>query len=373
MAVTVWLDDLRRLLTGRGLPPAYVERLAAELADHIEDSKEKNMRTEAEMCSQLGKPEQVAAAAVAAYRQRSFLGRHPTAAFLVFAISPVVPLFGLGFVVCASLTRVCAAIAASVGGQEVGTAVAIAWASFFGLLIVCCSILATLLYCELAERSCVSRRWMVVSWAVLAVWAVLWQCGLRSDMGRYATWFLSVALPIQFIVPLAVGWWFRRRHSRQTYPVTTFFALAVTPIVALAAVLSLVFLGLNLLQTQCGPLAAPLGITIDGHNWGAQTTIGTSVLILVALIVCVAPSGLLSLLYCKLAKRFNIRGMWALTPCLMLAMVAILPGYYERHMCSSEQLYLGYIEQLLQFVAPLTIGWWLLRRGRHREQPQLAA
>jgi hypothetical protein len=43
--------------------------------------------------------------------------------------------------------------------------------------------------------------------------------------------------------------------------------------------------------------------------------------------------------------------------CVALATVAILPGYYERTMCSSEQFYLGYIEQLLQFVAPLIVGW----------------
>ena len=84
MANLPWLDEVRRRLAKRGLPPSYVQRFAEELSDHLEDFKEENMSTEADVYSRLGKPEQVANAAVAAYRRRSFLGRHPTAAFLVF-------------------------------------------------------------------------------------------------------------------------------------------------------------------------------------------------------------------------------------------------------------------------------------------------
>ena len=62
-----------------------------ELGDHLEDLKEENV--EADAISRLGEPDQVAESAVGAYRRRSFLGRHPTAAFMVFAISPVVPLY----------------------------------------------------------------------------------------------------------------------------------------------------------------------------------------------------------------------------------------------------------------------------------------
>ena len=57
---------------------------AEELSDHLQDFKEDAMSTEADMYSQFGEPEQVANAALVAYQQHSFLGRHPTAAFLIF-------------------------------------------------------------------------------------------------------------------------------------------------------------------------------------------------------------------------------------------------------------------------------------------------
>ena len=87
-----WCDQLRQRLLRYGLPPVYVKRLMEELSDHLQDVMEEDMSTEANVYSRLGEPEQVAKAAVTAYRRRSFIGRHPTASFLVFAISPVVSL-----------------------------------------------------------------------------------------------------------------------------------------------------------------------------------------------------------------------------------------------------------------------------------------
>ena len=107
MAKRPWLDEVRGRLAKHGLPPAYVQRFVQELSDHFDDLKEENMGTEVDVSSRLGEPERVAQAAVAAYRRRSFLGRHPTAAFLVFAVSPLLMLLatmvtslvllGLGF------------------------------------------------------------------------------------------------------------------------------------------------------------------------------------------------------------------------------------------------------------------------------------
>ena len=106
MANLPWLDDVLGRLEKRGLPPSYVRRLADELSDHLEDLQEQNMGKEADVSLQLGKPEQVAAAAVAAYRRRSFSGRHPVAAFFFFAITPVLPLFLLAVVAEAAFSIV---------------------------------------------------------------------------------------------------------------------------------------------------------------------------------------------------------------------------------------------------------------------------
>ena len=104
MAKRRWLDEVRQRLARRALPPAYIGRFMDELSDHFQDLTEESMSTEASVLSRLGDPAQVAEAAVTAYRQRSFLGRHPAAALLVFGISPAASLIAL---TVASLWVVC--------------------------------------------------------------------------------------------------------------------------------------------------------------------------------------------------------------------------------------------------------------------------
>jgi hypothetical protein len=60
----------------------------------------------------LGEANQVADAAVTAYRRRSFVGRHPAAAFLVFAVSPV-----LSMVVCSILVVVSLRVVSMIAEQ----------------------------------------------------------------------------------------------------------------------------------------------------------------------------------------------------------------------------------------------------------------
>jgi len=92
MANQPWLDDLHERLAQHALPQTYIRRFMEEVSDHFQDITEENMSTEANVYSRLGEPAQVAKAAVTSYRRRSFIGRHPMAAFLVFAVSPVVSL-----------------------------------------------------------------------------------------------------------------------------------------------------------------------------------------------------------------------------------------------------------------------------------------
>ncbi|MGA2258845.1 MAG: hypothetical protein ABSG53_29610 [Thermoguttaceae bacterium] len=93
MANPSWLDDVRKRLLRQELPLVYVQRFMEELTDHLDDLKEQSM--EADAISRLGKPDQVAEAAVTAYQRRRFFGGHPAAAFLVFGVSPPVSLFAL--------------------------------------------------------------------------------------------------------------------------------------------------------------------------------------------------------------------------------------------------------------------------------------
>ena len=103
------------------------------------------------------------------------------------------------------------------------------------LTVVIPSILASILYCRLARLLGIGKKWMLVSCVILAVLAALPICsvGLCSIPGktalrwgvwnpgsvRHLTGFIVYTLCrprqlMQFIVPLATGWWFmRRKHG----------------------------------------------------------------------------------------------------------------------------------------------------------------
>ena len=245
MANLPWLDEVLSRLANRGLSPNYVQRLAAELSDHLDDFMEENMSAEADVYSRLGKPEQVADVAVAAYRRRSFLGRHPAAAFLVFGLSPIV-----------SLVLISGCIMLGIWGfDEAGkwmgvdmeqglrnlkhfepAASAVMPYALSLLVVVIPSILASVLYCVLARRSGIGRKWIVVSCIVLAVAALVPICTAelsdvpgksRLMVGAWNPFFLehlwgsivwSFSSPrqlLQFLVPLAAGLWFMRRRDAE--------------------------------------------------------------------------------------------------------------------------------------------------------------
>jgi hypothetical protein len=229
MASLPWLDDVAARLASLGLPLAYVQRFTEELSDHLQDLMEENMSTGSEMVARLGRPEQVADAAAVAYRERTYLGRHPAAAFLVFAVSPIVSL-----VLLAALGG-----AAVVAVGMLGRAFGAKWEfaadqSGFGMAQVLClatvlvtivipSLLASVLYCKLATRLCLGRKWIIVSAAVLAVMCSLCSsCVTFSSMPGQSTLSFGLGFPphipqlLQLVVPVAVAWWFLRRTREQT-------------------------------------------------------------------------------------------------------------------------------------------------------------
>lgn len=91
-----WLEELRTESLRCGLPDEYVERLGAELFDHLEDLKEEtmligNVCDESMIESRLGDVERVVETARAEHRWNR-LRRSKLTAFAVFALSPI-PLF----------------------------------------------------------------------------------------------------------------------------------------------------------------------------------------------------------------------------------------------------------------------------------------
>jgi hypothetical protein len=192
-----------------------------ELTDHLEDLKEEGM--DQNSSSRLGKPEQVAEAAAVAYRRRSFLGRHPAAAFLVFAISPVVSFIVL-FVAGCLLTGL---ILFGVGMREMPNGIAGCALCLANSLptVVIPSILAIILYCQLARRLGLGTTWILVSSVAIAliassigVWPgpvdhyqTLGLCWSGLWHGGWGGWVAKIQFLVQLIVPLTFAWWFMRR------------------------------------------------------------------------------------------------------------------------------------------------------------------
>jgi hypothetical protein len=234
MANRPWLEEVRKRLVRHGLPPAYVQRFVAELADHFHDLKEETMSSEADVCSRLGEPEQVADAALVAYRRRSFLGRHPIAASLVFVVSPVASLLllfalcslGLALFIQYPYLTLCVRLGLvdsswkEIPGIPTAEAIAVGMLGYVVLLVAVvapCTVVATL-YCNLAMRLCMGGRWMVASCAVLAAVALVPGYYVRfADLSGHVTWpnFLMAHLQqlAQVLMPLVIAWWFMRRRG----------------------------------------------------------------------------------------------------------------------------------------------------------------
>jgi hypothetical protein len=240
MANQPWLDEVRQRLAKQALPASYIQRFVSELCDHLEDLKEENMSTDADVSSRLGQPEHVANAAVTAYQQRSFLGRHPTAAFLVFAVSPAIMqivVFALTTVGVKAVVMIADRLGIFSDHERYAPpseiAVTIMSYAFSLVFLIVPTILAGLLYCKLAKRLSIGREWMVVSCIVLAAMAMLpcWYVGIRADTAGHpfvvggpwipfyshgcSDYYSHISELVQLAAPLAIGWWFLRRKHDQ--------------------------------------------------------------------------------------------------------------------------------------------------------------
>lgn len=234
-----WLDKVRRQLAENNLPPAYIRRFMEELSDHCQDITEETMNTKNDFHSRLGEPNQVAEAAVIAYRRRTFLGRHPSAAFVVFGITPLASLLGLFLLAFACMFGAFAAfewLGIDLNAKRFDPAASVVLPYVFSLLMVVIpASLASLFYCKLIRRLGISKRWMILSSVVLAIVAILpiWtitlsdqpgqsvlRCGMGSptDIGHTIVgYFSSFQQWLQFLPPLLIGFWFLRQTGKQEH------------------------------------------------------------------------------------------------------------------------------------------------------------
>jgi len=243
MANQPWLDEVQRRLAESNLPAAYIRRFMDELTDHFQDLThdltEETMSTETSVASRLGEANQVADAAVLAFQQRTFFGRHPSAKFWVFGVSPILSLFALLFLTVECMTAVFS-IYEKLGfdlhikrfdplaSQMLPYLISL-------VMVVIPSVLAGTCYCCLAKKLGIGRIWMFVSCFLLAVIAMapVWSIKLSDIPGQSA---IRCGLPMpssiadlvgtvshdlrqprqamQSLAPLLVGAWFAFRAKK---------------------------------------------------------------------------------------------------------------------------------------------------------------
>jgi hypothetical protein len=217
-----WLDDFRRQLIGRKLPGKYVQRIVEEAADHLEDLMEESMKnTDLDLNARMGDSEHVAESAVAAFRCRSFLGRHPAAAFMTFAVSPLVAFLVLMFAVLIAFfgtCKLCGLI--DNDGLHLGALKAVINYALPLAVISVPSMLLSFLYCSLSRKTVVGKKWMLFACGALVVVSSATFCELHfngaSDHGQLilfvgARYWIQI---VQFLIAVAFSWWLIRRSDQ---------------------------------------------------------------------------------------------------------------------------------------------------------------
>jgi hypothetical protein len=233
-------EALRSELSRRGLPPAYIERLVAELDDHFTDLLEERSTSmgaarklqieqkdleQHDLEQRLGEPAQLAIFAAEQYHARSFWGRHPLVTYLLGPLPLLVACFfayGLAFW---AVTSVVSFIGTYLLGWTEATFANPA--NFIGLQAVLLAFLcwyvtvfppltAAWLLCRTYRRNALDWRWPVAGCTLLAIVCGMFQTSyniatepntgqfmLGLDVGTSSAWLLRF-LP-KFAIALAIG------------------------------------------------------------------------------------------------------------------------------------------------------------------------
>jgi hypothetical protein len=167
-----WLNQLQAALARQNLPPFYVARLVAELSDHISDSLEDRMSTDAKdlrhFTSPLGSPTAVAAAAIGEFRKRRFSTRHPIWTFLVIPIVSLV----LGWIAAVLVFVLGASAISWLSGGNVERLPQWLIASLpvlTGAFVLAPIALVAVLVCRVASRAAIGWKWPLAACVILAL------------------------------------------------------------------------------------------------------------------------------------------------------------------------------------------------------------
>jgi hypothetical protein len=226
-----WLEQVQRELRRQNLPPLYVERFLSELSDHIFDSVEDPMSTDArdlhKLAHHLGTPREIAATAASEFRKAHFCRRHPV---LMFVVLPIValPLAWAGcLIVILGLAK---AFGLETGGAGIGGPIH-RWAEVNAQVVMLAMLIlptaaATTLFCRASRKANVSWKWTLAACSILAIVGGTAAATLiLPGVGTRGSFFFgfgvgthpSYAQLLQFAVPMAIGGWalYRQLGERQ--------------------------------------------------------------------------------------------------------------------------------------------------------------
>ncbi len=169
-----WLEQFERELIRRKLPPLYVERLLSELSDHLFDSLEDPMSTDAKdlrsLVQRVGTPHEVASSAALEHRRAHICRRHPIVSFVLLPLVALPLLWAGSLFVLIALAK---AFGLETGGEGVGSAIG-HWARVnaplvsLAMLIVPIGV-AAFVFCRIAARSDVTWKWTLAACGILAI------------------------------------------------------------------------------------------------------------------------------------------------------------------------------------------------------------
>lgn len=217
-----WRDRLTSELRRHGLPSAYIDRLVDELADHsadlfTEDQRMDATQTEPEIESRLGTAEQLAAAAVTEYRQRTFAGRHPVLTFIfgpIFAalltlVTIMLLLIGIGWL----LNALDGGSLESNGlSNEPPTSFQLGLMHTVNFVVRFVPFAISAWFFFRMGRRCGLPKWSLVACTIVAVTAVFFSSVIsQTTADGHGMWTIgfgtSIGLDqfIQALVPLALG------------------------------------------------------------------------------------------------------------------------------------------------------------------------
>jgi hypothetical protein len=243
-----WRERLVKHLREQRLPPAYIDRLVEELAEHVFDSQLEETSMEAQQAlDRLGTTEQLAAVAGHEYRRRSFAGRHPWLTFVCGPIAIVPMLFVtliLGFMAVGWLLIGAEWLLAAVIGLKLGTSdmahlplsdadAKNEWWCILGFDLYVRFVpfvLAAWVFCRLARRTEL-RTWGYAACAIVGIIAGFIVTRSVPSVGdKPGLWMIGLGFQpelrqlMQLTVPLAVGCGLLMRLSQCSVPRSTTIA-----------------------------------------------------------------------------------------------------------------------------------------------------